>query len=86
MLCRVVNGVCTIKKASVDNNKKVYTRLWVHEVFRVFYDRLIDAQDTEWLFGSVKHFGSIRFCPLPVFLRPQLQIICCYITLYYFEK
>ncbi|XP_075239189.1 dynein axonemal heavy chain 7-like isoform X2 [Convolutriloba macropyga] len=48
---RVVNGVCTIKKASVDNNKKVYTRLWVHEVFRVFYDRLIDAQDTEWLFG-----------------------------------
>ncbi len=46
---RVINGVLLVKKNSVDN-KRVFTRLWVHEVFRVFYDRLIDDTDRAWLF------------------------------------
>ncbi|XP_077977539.1 dynein axonemal heavy chain 12-like [Glandiceps talaboti] len=46
---RVINGVLMIKKRVVEN-KRVFTRLWVHEVFRVFYDRLIDDVDRQWLF------------------------------------
>ena len=46
---RVINGVLLVKKSCIEN-KKVFTRLWVHEVFRVFYDRLIDDKDRQWLF------------------------------------
>jgi dynein heavy chain len=46
---RVILGCCLIKKAQVES-KKVFSRLWVHEVMRVFYDRLIDDKDQEWLF------------------------------------
>ena len=36
-------------------------RLWIHEVYRVFYDRLIDHQDREMFFNIVQDRTSSFF-------------------------
>lgn len=47
-LSRVFNGVMCLRKDSTDN-KKLFPRVWIHETMRVFYDRLVDAEDRKWL-------------------------------------
>uniref|UniRef100_A0A2C9JD05 AAA+ ATPase domain-containing protein n=1 Tax=Biomphalaria glabrata TaxID=6526 RepID=A0A2C9JD05_BIOGL len=49
---RVILGVCLVRKVAV-LEKSVLARLWVHEVFRVFYDRLTDDADRKWLYNLV---------------------------------
>ncbi|XP_034168074.2 LOW QUALITY PROTEIN: dynein axonemal heavy chain 12 [Pangasianodon hypophthalmus] len=46
---RVVQGCLLLKKESLES-KHTLIRLFVHEVFRVFYDRLVDEQDQAWLY------------------------------------
>ncbi len=46
---RVVLGVLLVKPSCIEN-KKTFVRLWVHEVFRVFYDRLIEDKDRAWVY------------------------------------
>lgn len=46
---RVIQGCLLLKKQSLEN-KNTLIRLFVHEVFRVFYDRLVDDKDRGWLF------------------------------------
>ncbi|KAF6041077.1 DNAH12 [Bugula neritina] len=57
---RVILGVCLIRKPQVED-KKVMIRLWVHEVFRVFYDRLTDDSDRAWLFSLMRKLVKEEF-------------------------
>ncbi|NXK36347.1 DYH7 protein, partial [Piprites chloris] len=57
---RVIHGCLLIKKHSVEN-KRVMIRLFVHEVFRVFYDRLVEDDDRAWLFKLVKNIVKEHF-------------------------
>uniref|UniRef100_T1IWC0 AAA+ ATPase domain-containing protein n=1 Tax=Strigamia maritima TaxID=126957 RepID=T1IWC0_STRMM len=59
---RVILGICLIKRESVTYKRKLI-RLWVHEVFRVFYDRLTDEKDRHWLFHLL--FGDYMNQDIP---------------------
>lgn len=50
---RVVSGVLLVPKTHMTEGDKLI-RLWVHEVYRIFYDRLIDDKDREQFFGIVQ--------------------------------
>ncbi|XP_034826235.1 dynein axonemal heavy chain 7 [Maniola hyperantus] len=50
---RVIQGCALLRKESADN-KKTFTRVWVHEIMRVFYDRLVDELDRTWFFNLLR--------------------------------
>ena len=41
---RVIRGVLLVPNTALKSDKKLY-RLWVHEIFRVFCDRMTDDED-----------------------------------------
>ncbi|KAL5971244.1 Dynein heavy chain 7 axonemal [Taenia solium] len=57
---RVILGICLIKKECV-KDKQTFIRLWVHEVLRVFYDRLTDEMDRQWLVDFIKNTIDTSF-------------------------
>lgn len=50
---RVIQGCLLIQRDAV-GSKHTMIRLFVHEVLRVFYDRLINDEDRSWLFNLIK--------------------------------
>ncbi|XP_053383461.1 dynein axonemal heavy chain 3-like [Mercenaria mercenaria] len=50
---RVIRGVLLVPASCMTETEKLH-RLWVHEVYRVFYDRLTDHADREKFFSIVK--------------------------------
>uniref|UniRef100_A0A8C5GFM1 Dynein axonemal heavy chain 7 n=1 Tax=Gouania willdenowi TaxID=441366 RepID=A0A8C5GFM1_GOUWI len=57
---RVIQGCLLLKKESVEN-KNTMIRLFVHEVFRVYYDRLVDQEDQEWLYKQMNSILNDHF-------------------------
>ncbi|XP_055378973.1 dynein axonemal heavy chain 12 [Condylostylus longicornis] len=51
-IARVIGGCSLLKKESVDS-KTVFPRIWYHEAMRIFYDRLVDNYDYEWMFNKL---------------------------------
>ena len=57
---RVVSGVLLVPKTHMTETDKL-VRLWVHEVYRIFYDRLIADEDREQFFAIVQETLSQQF-------------------------
>jgi dynein heavy chain len=50
---RLIQGCAMLRKECVEH-KTIFAKIWVHEVFRIFYDRLIEEADKTWLFSKIK--------------------------------
>ncbi|XP_015175416.1 PREDICTED: dynein heavy chain 3, axonemal [Polistes dominula] len=51
---RVIGGILLVPAVRMRDPDKLI-RLWIHEVYRVFHDRLVDDDDREMLFNMVKN-------------------------------
>ncbi|CAM6082178.1 unnamed protein product [Calypogeia fissa] len=61
---RVIQGLMLQEPVTVlegEAGLKQYRRLWAHEVLRVFYDRLVDDHDREWLLNLIKELTKKYF-------------------------
>lgn len=50
---RVIFGVLLVPSSRMQEGDKLI-RLWIHEVYRVFYDRLVDDHDRQFFFNMMK--------------------------------
>ncbi|XP_039631019.1 dynein heavy chain 3, axonemal [Polypterus senegalus] len=57
---RVIRGVLLCPHTHLQEGDKLI-RLWIHEVYRVFYDRLIDNSDRQTFFHIIKETTSNYF-------------------------
>jgi dynein heavy chain, axonemal len=51
-ISRVITGCTLLRKESTDT-KKMFTKIWCHETMRVFFDRLVDAEDRDRAFEKL---------------------------------
>ena len=58
---RVVQGLLLIRRNALDGDKAKLTRLWAHEVLRVFSDRLVDEADRGWFLAELRDTTKRHF-------------------------
>ena len=58
---KVICGICLCTKKEIQNSD-VVTRLWAHEITRVFGDRLINDEDRTWMMNTVRDAIRAPFC------------------------
>ena len=59
-ISRVVSGCALLRKESIDT-KKMFAKIWCHEVLRVFFDRLIDKSDRDQAYNKLNNCIRIHF-------------------------
>lgn len=57
---RVIQGLLLTHQDKFQEPEKLI-RLWCHEAYRVFYDRLVDDNDRQWFFSSTKEIVDKNF-------------------------
>ncbi|CAJ1429265.1 unnamed protein product [Effrenium voratum] len=57
---KVICGVLLLKKNECEGTER-HVRLWVHEILRVFGDRLIDDNDREWMLLQLREQTKKNF-------------------------
>lgn len=57
---RLIQGCAMLRKESAES-KRTFAKIWVHEVMRVFYDRLIEEKDKEWLYEKLRTIVNYHF-------------------------
>ena len=57
---RVIRGILLVPSTHLQDTDKLI-RLWVHEVYRVFYDRLVDDPDRRFFFDLIKDACKKQF-------------------------
>ncbi|KAK1794827.1 hypothetical protein P4O66_009897, partial [Electrophorus voltai] len=69
---RVIKGVLLCPHTHMQEGNKLI-RLWIHEVYRVFYDRLIDTDDRETFFHIVRERTADYF-------KQSLDKLLCHLS------
>ena len=52
-LSKVIQGILQVDYEHIPN-KEILVELWIHEVSRVFYDRLAEEKDRDWFFTQIE--------------------------------
>ena len=57
---KVIIGVCLTDNTTLATSEQV-VKIWVHEIMRVFSDRLVNDQDRDTILNSIKDTVKNRF-------------------------